>query len=47
MGLEGAAARTKHGEARTARSEHRERLRTAASRASPRGWGFGVVRVDN
>jgi len=42
-GLKGAVARTKHGDARTAGSEQRERLRTAARRASPRDWGFGGV----
>ena len=41
-GLEGAAARAMHGDVRTARSERSERLRTAASRASRRGWGFQV-----
>ena len=34
------------GDGRTAASERSERARTAPSVRPPRGWGFGVVRVD-
>jgi len=46
VGLKGAAARTTLGDVRTARSERSERLRTAASHASRRGWGFGVFTTN-
>jgi hypothetical protein len=40
VGHNGAAASTKHGDSSTADRERSGRSRSAASRASSRGWGF-------